>query len=171
MARSPYRQASLPLLMLLVGLAAVLLALQLPGSGVGRNHDPGPRAFPLLLGGIIMLLAVVEGVKAWRGRDGHSANLGRGLPLVEEGDEAGDGEAWPRPLLSPWLFFGSFLLYLGLVWWAGFFVATSLSLLLFLRRLGVGWVVAFISMVVLLGAVYLLFVRLFRVLLPGGFLF
>ena len=64
-----------------------------------------------------------------------------------------------------------FAIYAAVMPYLGFFVATSVISILAIRWLGKGWVSAVLSTVVLMAAVYLLFVRLFRVPLPTGALF
>jgi hypothetical protein len=53
----------------------------------------------------------------------------------------------------------------------GFFAATSILSAAAIRWLGKGWGTAIVSSVGIMVAVYLLFVRLFRVPLPTGVLF
>jgi hypothetical protein len=53
----------------------------------------------------------------------------------------------------------------------GFFSATAMITVAAIRWLGKGWGSALVSAVIIMAAVYLLFVRLFRVPLPTGVLF
>jgi hypothetical protein len=119
------------------------------GDSKAKSHDPGPWALPT---GVAIFVGASVAYQAARRK-----------PRME-------GESSPknRTLAGAFLVFA---IYAAVMPYVGFFVATTVVSVLAIRWLGKGWVSAVISTVVLMGAVYLLFVRLFRVPLPMGVLF
>jgi hypothetical protein len=117
------------------------------GDTAAKSHDPGPWAIPT---GV----AVFAGLSV-------AYQIARRNPR----DEATGGNGMLAGA------FVAFAIYAAAMPFVGFFVATAVVSILAIRWLGKGWVSAVISTVVLMAAVYLLFVRLFRVPLPTGVLF
>jgi hypothetical protein len=157
---------SLPLFC--AGAAAVFLAWRIPVAGLGANHDPGPAVFPLMLGLILMAGAVFEFLRSRTiaGKKGGLAipeEIPHGAAVVEmEAEEEPDSAGLKNvPLLA-----GSFFIYLLALPWLGFFPATWIYATLLMWRLGTRLPVAGGATLILLLAVYGLFVRVFKVPLP-----
>jgi tripartite-type tricarboxylate transporter receptor subunit TctC len=114
-----------------------------------KSHDPGPWALPI---GAVAFVLVSIGYLFARGRPGAAV----------ERNESGLRFAGAV---------GVFVVYLVAMPYLGFFTATSVLSAMAIRWLGKGWGSAIVSSGVIMMAVYLLFVRLFRVPLPMGVLF
>jgi len=127
-------------------------ATSITGSPAG-SHDPGPWAMPIGVAAFVLLSLIYLAAR----RKTESA-------AEETGDAAGVGMRLAGAV-------GVFVLYLIAMPYLGFFAATSVLSAAAIRWLGKGWGSAIISSGVIMLAVYLLFVRLFRVPLPRGFLF
>ena len=121
-------------------------------AGAGSS-DPGPWAVPI---GVSAFILGALGYQLFRRGK-------RAAPASSTG-----GPAFSKALAG-WVM--AFAVYLAVMPWIGFFVASGLLTLLVIRSQGRGWLSAAISSLVLMAAVYLLFVRLFRVPLPVGALF
>ena len=117
------------------------------GDPTAKSSDPGPWAVPT---GVAVFVGLSVAYQVARRR-----------PRTEEPSQNGVLAAA----------FVVFAIYAAVMPYLGFFVATSVISILAIRWLGKGWVSAVLSTVVLMAAVYLLFVRLFRVPLPTGALF
>ena len=112
------------------------------------SHDPGPWVLPT---GVAVLVGL--GVCYQFARRKQRARA-----------ETGSNRLLAGALLT-------FVLYLLALPYIGFFSMTALISILAIRWLGKGWGSAIVSTLILMVAVYLLFVRLFRVPLPAGVLF
>jgi hypothetical protein len=160
-----------------LGTTAMVLSWQIPVAGLGMNHDPGPRAFPLALGLFLLGGAIYEFTRAWLSRKREASPAEVNGFGEEDFSRAGPGDlgAMGAPAgespLNFWLFCGAMPGCLLLLPWFGFFPAIGLLAFLMMWRLGASWVLSAASTLVLLGVVYLLFVRLFKVPLPSGLLF
>ena len=120
------------------------------GDTAAKSHDPGPWAIPTGVAVFVGLSVVYQ--------------IARRSPRAE----GTGGDMTLRMLAGA---FVAFAIYAAAMPYVGFFVATAAISILAIRWLGKGWVSAVISTVVLMAAVYFLFVRLFRVPLPTGVLF
>ncbi|MGZ8900791.1 MAG: tripartite tricarboxylate transporter substrate-binding protein [Limisphaerales bacterium] len=114
-----------------------------------KSHDPGPWAIPT---GVAIFVGLGVAYQ-WARRT-----------AAPEGEGSGSSKVLFGAVLA-------FAIYLLAMPYLGFFVMTTVISILAIRWLGKGWGTAVISTVILMGAVYLLFVRLFRVPLPTGVLF
>lgn len=164
--RADGKALSLPLFC--AGAAAVFLAWRIPVAGVGANHDPGPAVFPLVLGLILMAGAVFEFLRSRtiagkKGRLAIPEEMPDGVAVAElEVEEEPDSAGFKNfPLLA-----GSFFVYLLVLPWLGFFPATWIYATLLMWRLGTRLPIAGGATLILLLAVYGLFVRVFKVPLP-----
>jgi tripartite-type tricarboxylate transporter receptor subunit TctC len=113
---------------------------------VGRNHDPGPRAMPILLGA---LFAVVFTAEVLRSR--------------KRPEEKRPAFAISRDAVFLLI---ALILYLAAMRWIGFVASTAIFATVVMWRLGTKWWIAAISSAVIVGAIHLLFVVLFKVQLP-----
>lgn len=150
--------------LILVGGAAIGLALQIDVLGLGQNQDPGPRAFPIVLGTILLLGGLYEVASSFGG--------GR-AELVDEvggGDSKGETTGGKNGRKSMGLIFIGICLYVGTIASLGFTLSTFLFAVSMMIRLGVRWQVSLASTLGLLLGIHLLFVRLFKVQLPDGML-
>jgi tripartite-type tricarboxylate transporter receptor subunit TctC len=123
-------------------------ATSISGS-LAKSHDPGPWALPIGAAGFVVASLAYVFV---RRQPGTSA-------------ERRDSEFRLAGAV------GAFALYLVAMPYLGFFTTTSVLSAMAIRWLGKGWASAIVSSGVIMVAVYLLFVRLFRVPLPTGVLF
>jgi putative tricarboxylic transport membrane protein len=111
------------------------------------SYEPvGPRAFPMLIAGIIALCGAWLVFKHWRER------------------HHGEHIDWPRLLLMVVYIFGYALLFETL----GFVIATALVTVLIGRLFGGGWVRMIIGGVAMGVLFFLLFDRALDVVLPLG---
>ncbi len=63
------RDLTSSLFLMAVGLAFLLGGVQL---GMGHLHEPGPGFFPLLIGGVVVVLSFLQGLGSYSGRGGFS---------------------------------------------------------------------------------------------------
>jgi putative tricarboxylic transport membrane protein len=145
---------SLGFLFLLTGAAVMLLARQIPSATLGETHDPGPRAFPVGLGFLLFLGGFWECFLVWR--HGRTASM--------DMDCGG-----PRRRIAVYLVLG-LIAYAAVMPWLGFIISTLLFATLVMGYLGIRWSTATAASVLLVVSIQLLFVRLFKVPLPGGLL-
>lgn len=137
----------------LVALAVtvITLAQSIRSLGLGENHDPGSKAFPIGLAIILGISGIIEGVRGWQSRK----------RSVAAGDTPAAGH---RGLI---LIVGLGI-YVFLIPWAGFALSTLAMGTAMLRWLGSGWGKAVLISIGLVALVYALFVLAFKVPLPGG---
>jgi tripartite-type tricarboxylate transporter receptor subunit TctC len=121
---------------------------------LGQNHDPGPRALPLLLASLLVLALAFEGFESWRRRKTPAA------VSTEPGQRSGVISRDALFLLV------ALVGYVAAMPWAGFTLTTPVFVLAVLWRLGVRWWPAAITAVAIVAAIHLLFVTLFKVQLP-----
>jgi len=140
------------------------------------SWDGGSRAFPITLGCVLVFGAAYEFFKS-RVRGKKETALGREVAdepgvgdfLVASKDEsAKPGTPMRVRLLSVCVGLVAYLLLLPVV---GFIIATTVFACLMMRWLATTWPMSMLSALILTVAVYGLFVRLFKVLLPDGILF
>ena len=114
-----------------------------------KSHDPGPWALPIGAAAFVLLSLMYLFARRKPG-------------TAAEPNESGLRFAGAV---------AAFVVYLVAMPYLGFFAATSILSAAAIRWLGKGWGTAIVSSVGIMVAVYLLFVRLFRVPLPTGVLF
>lgn len=150
--------------MLLVAAATVVvLAIPIRSIGFAENSDPGPRAFPFGLAILLAAGGLFEVFRGWR-RAGVNE-------VKTSGDQ--DVEAGPLPRQKPFtvlLLLGAILAYVVLLPILGFTLSTVLMAPAMMVVLGNSIRFAVTVSIILVCAVVLMFVTLFKVPLPGGFL-
>lgn len=99
-----------------VGLAFLLGGVQL---GIGHLHEPGPGFFPLLIGGVVFFLSLLQFIGSYADRAGFS----------KQGGFWKEKESWKRVSSSLFslVFYLLFLDYLG-------YIATTFPFLLYLIK-------------------------------------
>jgi putative tricarboxylic transport membrane protein len=149
--------------LVLLGALAIGLALQIEVLGLGQNQDPGPRAFPIVLGAILLIGGLFEIAISFTRVDSSKSD--------PEQEAKGDGPDGPVALNGPKnmiLIFVGLCLYVGLIGVLGFALSTFLFAVSMMIRLGVRIRISLLSSLGLLLGIHLLFVRLFKVQLPTG---
>jgi len=132
-------------------------------SSPGAATDPGPWFFPTILSvvlgaGVLLLVG--------------NAILRRSERTTAPGQEMKPNtRQWltfwtDRGKLDVVLLLASLPIYLLAMSWLGFFLSTFVWSVLVMRRLGLAWALAVPSTLVMLAAIYALFVFMFRVQLP-----
>ena len=133
-------------------LGTTIFVLLFSGSiqsiGLGENFDPGPKAFPI---GLSILLAMGGAVEFFKRKERQAGML----------SEPGEG----RIVL---LLLAAFLIYVLLLPWLGFALSTAVMATGMMMLLGNSWRAALSLTATLIVMIYLLFVVLFKVPLPGG---
>ena len=123
-------------------------------------NNPGPSVFPLFVGGVFVLLAFGRLIQSLWSRK------------TEEQQENVQPTKRPLKVSRPLILVGSFILYVLLIQWAGFFVSTVAFVFTSSRLMGAeGWArpLALGIGVDLFG--YWVFESWLRLSLPKGFLF
>jgi hypothetical protein len=140
-------------------------------STLGHNHDPGPNAMPLLLGLLLIIVLVAEGLASRR--RGQRAEDRSPAARVQE--RAGIKEDVVTPAAASTAAGDSrdalfvliaMAIYIALMPWTGFIAATAVFALIVMWRLGAKWWLAALGSLVIVASIYLLFVELFKVQLP-----
>jgi len=156
------RGSTFGFVLILVSAFFLYFAKDISRSGLTAANDPGPRALPVAI--CLLLLAgglVDAGLEWWRRR----CPVGDATVFEEE---RGD-EAQRRGGLVNVLFLVVFLVgFLVLVSIIGFLPSTFLFAFGMTWRLGARWWHALVFAAVLVAVIYVLFVRMFEVPLPGG---
>jgi hypothetical protein len=157
------------------GVAFLTLASDIRQLGLGNNRDPGPKAFPMLLAGLLSLGGLLEVVLGLTGMSHFGQR--REPPLVTS----------PSDLNRPRVEIGRAVIllivltaYIAAIDWIGFSLSTFLTasgLMIWMqtasaRRSTVArftWiVVSLVLSFLLVATIQLLFVQVFRVQLPTG---
>ncbi|MBT5706655.1 tripartite tricarboxylate transporter TctB family protein [bacterium] len=149
----------------LLGALAIGLALQIEVLGLGQNQDPGPRAFPMVLGVVLLIGGLFEVATSVVRIDSSKSNGDQG----DEGVKANHSVSINGPMNMILIFVG-LCLYVGLIGVLGFVLSTFLFAVSMMIRLGVRLRISLLSSLGLLLGIHLLFVRLFKVQLPAGML-
>ncbi|MCW2700966.1 MAG: hypothetical protein JWQ45_2501 [Blastococcus sp.] len=141
------------------GMAVVVLALQLP---LGRVRDPvGPRTLPALIGGLIVLGAVVVALRILR--------RWRSVENTVEAEGTEDTEGFPASTLRAMSVWAALFVYVLLLRPLGFLILTPPLLAVLLWIMAVRRPVPLVAISALtVVALYLLFVTLLHVRLPMG---
>lgn len=146
-----------------LGALAAFLAARIPYRPLGDTADPGPRAFPLLLGLFLAAGGLRELIQL---REAQRAAAARGEPgpfLLPDPRAAFP----PRATLAVGL---AAILYVPAIAWLGFAASTALLVLGLMKGMGATWRWAVGTAIALVVVIHLLFVSLFRVQLPTGLL-
>jgi len=142
---------SLGLFFALVG-AGCLIAIRFHTTRSLTNpNDPGPWLMPTLLGSLLLIGGIAFMV----------SRIAR--PRIHSGTDASSGD--PINWL-PWLLLGGVVLYVLVLPWIGFLLATPAFVFIMLWRMKIVWWKALIAALVLTGVGQLLFVWGFRTPLP-----
>ena len=129
----------------------IVFSSSIQSIGLGDNLDPGPKAFPI---GLSLLLALGGIIELWNFRGQRIAGTTRSKAYRA-----------PRVVLSLLCFF---LFYVLILPWLGFSISTLIMATLMMVLLGNSWKQSLILSLVLITLIYLLFVVMFKVPLPGG---
>lgn len=144
-------------LLLLIGVAMLINtgSIAIPGS----SNTIEPRFFPYVVGGLIVAVAVVLGLAIWRGDK---------APAEESEDvDATGGTSWVAVGLIA-VAFAAHALLINVVGWP---LAVTVMFALVAKALGAsGWVRPLLAGGVTSVVVWLVFVKLLNVALPGGIL-
>jgi len=147
---------------------------------LGQNHDPGPRAMPILLATLVAVALVAEGFLSRRRRAPGSSRPEEALNAESEIRNPTSGieqsllpsAVTNKELSASWMSADAVFLLVTLVIyvvampWIGFSASTFVFTLAVMWRLGTRWWLAAIGSVVIVVAIHLLFVTLFKVQLP-----
>lgn len=145
---------SFPLFLLALGAAALWLSRGIEPTGLGSNSDPGPRVFPAALALFLIGGAVFEWIQRWR--------AGRREAPPPRGHW--EWRALGRVLALP-AGLAACILLIPLI---GFLPALGLLAFVMIWLLATRWWKAALYALTMTAAVYFLFVRVFKVPLPGG---
>lgn len=146
------------LFLIAIGLFALFCARDIRQQSLAV-HDPGPRALPLICGWLMLVGGIVQVATAlFRSRQ-HRLRWKFEQPLREL-----------CPSRTIWTLM-ALVLYLLLLPWVGYSLATVLFLGITLKLFGSGWGETVVVTVVLVSLISILFERLFQVTLPQGSLF
>jgi tripartite-type tricarboxylate transporter receptor subunit TctC len=133
-------------------LGSTVGATSLHGNAAVKSSDPGPWAVPGAAGAFVLAVGLMRALRSRQGSAPPSAGP--------------DGTARPMAVALVAL-----IIYALVMPRLGFFATTLVFAALATRFLGQSWLSSALSAAILLGSIYLLFVRLFKVPLPAGFLF
>jgi putative tricarboxylic transport membrane protein len=157
--RSAWGECLLGTALMLLAAVAFWFALDIGRTGTGGGHDPGPRFFPMLLSVLLLVSGTVQA--AWglfQRADSRPADA-----------EAGLDESLTKSRPYRWLILLAVLVvYVVAMAWVGFALSTVAMSAGMMVWLGNRWWVAVAVAVVMVVAVRLLFVVMFRVQLPTG---
>ncbi len=155
--REPKGRLSLGVFLIAIAGGVTLLSRSIEAIGLGDNFDPGPKAFPL---GLCAILACGGLIEIWQG-------LRSTKPPPEAKHTLGKRDRVPgsKTIL---LLLACFLLYVIVLPWLGFSVATLVMGTGMMVLLGNSWKRSALVSIVLIALIYMLFVLFFKVPLPGG---
>jgi hypothetical protein len=146
---------------LVIGVLAVVFGLRIRTTGFGDESDIGSRAFPVLMGCLLLLGGIYEFAKSlWSSEN--TADLSGEVP---------EDSTSTVPLWKFWLVLGAIIIYLPMISYVGFFPSTVVFTCAMMRWLETGWIISLIAALIIAFVVHALFVLLFKVQLPGGVLF
>jgi hypothetical protein len=160
---------SLSLGLALVGIAtfALYFSKDISDTGLGTQGGLGPRAFPIGLS-IFLLLSGVYQVGHWG-----MAKLYDKKPLEEAAARSGSGEpsrstpiGWSDPNVL--IVIAAMAIYIPAISWLGFSLSSWIIASALMIRLGTRWWTAALTAAMLIVAIKLLFLYLFKVQLPAG---
>ncbi len=149
--------------LMLLGGATLFWSFRIEELGLGQNQDPGPRMFPLLLSGVLVLGGMYDFICSFACNQAAEGN---------PNDEAReDGPNMTRDGLRNFGFvLVSLLIYVAAIGFLGFSISTFVFAVGMMVKLGVRPRLALLASVALIAGVQILFVQLFKVQLPAGVL-
>ena len=153
------RDRVFPITLILISGVVIVATFQIQTLGMPGNHDPGPRALPWFLAGLLMLGGLYELA---------AALLKKPVPAAPQ--QTQEPRAEPAHVRNTAILLGSLILYFAAMPWVGFFISTLCFSIAMMRLLGTGWILSAVASIAMLMTVHLLFVQLFKVQLPGGVL-
>ncbi len=156
-----------------IGISATLLARAIPVRALGGHRDPGPRAYPTVLGILLIAGGIFELLQAWRTRSRGAPGLDATGRLEAGGADASAADRSQAEfnrggIVDGLLILGAVVLYVPAIGWLGFAPSTALFCVGVMRRLGARWLSAVVAAIALVVVVEVLFVKLFQVQLPAG---
>ena len=142
--------------LIIVGGSCLAIGLRIEESALSGEHDPGPKALPLALSGLLLIGGIGACIARVVARDETDATS-----INETGPETvGFGNA-PASL-------GAFLLYVIAIPWLGFQLSTLTFVSGMLIWLGARWWSALLMAMLVICVVRFVFGNLFYVQLPEG---
>jgi putative tricarboxylic transport membrane protein len=154
---STRKEITTTLVLLLFGACYLAYSTEYP---MGTWSNPGPRVFPLFVGGVLVILAFGHFVRSLR------------LRKREEGEE--DDRPTKKSLRAsrPLFLAGVFIIYILMIKGAGFFASTAAFVVVSSRLIGAkDWVRPLVLALGVALFCYFLFEVWLKLSLPRGFLF
>jgi putative tricarboxylic transport membrane protein len=145
--------------LIFVGVAAIVLSGNIVLTGLGDTRDPGPRAFPLGVG-ICLVLGGMYQLGLWVARGGRAGAI---FNLASARNFLADTRN-----RDAWVLIGALCLYVLAISWIGFSLSTVVFGTGMMMRLGASWWLAGGMSLLLMAAINVLFVGLFKVQFPAG---
>ena len=142
--------------LIILGGFCLFFGRQIGDSPLAGDHDPGPKALPLVLSGLLLIGGVggcIAGLAARHGQDAKPTK-------DDETDAVGFGNA-PAALAA-------FLVYVFAIPWLGFQFSTLVFVSGMLLWLGARWWSALLMAALVIGVVRFVFGNLMYVQLPEG---
>lgn len=150
------REITGALILLLFGAGYLAYSTEYP---LDTWNNPGPSAFPLLMGSLLILVASGHLIHSLRIRKRH-----------EQGENAQPAKK-PLSVSRPLILAGYLTLYVLLIQWAGFFLSTAAFVMMSSRLMGAeGWPKPFVLGIGVDLFCYWVFEGWLKLSLPKGFL-
>ena len=156
--RKPKRDLAFPLVLLGISLFAFLAAFKIQTLATAANHDPGPRAFPWLIAGVLAAGGLLELITAF---------LPHPPAAPHSPSDSSHLESAPD-IRTAAILLGAMIFYFVAIPWFGFFTCTLIFSVAMMKLLGTGWKLSLAASSSIVLVVYILFVQLFKVQLPSG---
>ena len=156
--RKPKLDLAFPLVLLGLSLFAFLAAFKIQTLATAATHDPGPRALPWLIAGMLAAGGVIELITAISQHRRVAPHSTSDLSHSENAPDIRTGT----------ILLGAMSLYFIAIPWFGFFTCTLIFSVSMMKLLGTSWKLSLAASSSILLAVYILFVQLFKVQLPSG---
>lgn len=146
--------------LILVGIAifVFIVSLNFPPFICGDKKLPGPNFFPIILSTILIILGSYEILISWR-----DTNIKKPISSFKKYIKD-----WGNQNVLIIIF--SLIIYIYCLKSLGFVLATFIFSLILMIRLKTGWIRGTFFSVIAVIVIMLLFVKLFKVQLPEGFL-
>lgn len=148
---------TLGLVLIATAIGATFLLRSVKAIGLGDNFDPGPKVFPL---GLCSILAFGGIIEIWQGLRSFKIKT-----RIESTSLETNRNPRSKTVL---LLLTYFLIYVVLLPWLGFAVATLIMGTSMMSILGNSWKISVLVSAALIVLIYFLFVVFFKVPLPGG---
>lgn len=156
--RKPKLDLAFPLVLLGLSLFAFLTTFQIQTLATAATHDPGPRALPWLIAGLLAAGGVLELITSISQHRRSAPNSTSELSHSESAPDIRTGA----------ILMGAMILYFVAIPWFGFFTCTLIFSVAMMKLLGTSWKLSLAASSSILLGVYILFVQLFKVQLPSG---